>query len=384
MMQMNKHSKWMVTALAAALVGGWALAAESGKGSGAEAAAKARPALSVQLVAVDQQDWPQSLPASGTVAAWQEAVVGAEISGLRLSQVLVNVGDAVRRGQLLAQLSSDTVQAELAQSRAAAAEAQATLEGARLDAERARALQAGGSGALSAQQLQQYLTAEQTAKARAEAAQARVRSDELRLAQTRILAPDDGLISARSATLGAVVQGQELFRLIRGKRLEWRAEVPAAELARLKPGQPVQIALPGAGMASLRGSVRMLAPTVDAATRNGLVYVDLPASAMEAGLRAGSYVRGEIQLGSGRVLSLPQSAVLPRDGFSYVFKVGAEGKVQQTKVGTGRRVGDRIELLSGLKAGDRVVASGVGFLSDGDLVKVVPTTSTSMTTAAGK
>lgn len=384
MMQMNKHSKWMVTALAAALVGGWALAAESGKGSGAETAAKARPALSVQLVAVDHQDWPQSLPASGTVAAWQEAVVGAEISGLRLSQVLVNVGDAVRRGQLLAQLSSDTVQAELAQSRAAAAEAQATLEGARLDAERARALQAGSSGALSAQQLQQYLTAEQTAKARAEAAQARVRSDELRLAQTRILAPDDGLISARAATLGAVVQGQELFRLIRGKRLEWRAEVPAAELARLKPGQPVQIALPGAGTASLRGSVRMLAPTVDAATRNGLVYVDLPASAMEAGLRAGSFVRGEIQLGSGRVLSLPQSAVLPRDGFSYVFKVGAEGKVQQTKVGTGRRVGDRIELLSGLKAGDRVVASGVGFLSDGDLVKVVPTTSTSMTTAAGK
>lgn len=384
MMQMNKHSKWMVTALAAALVGGWALAAESGKGSGAETAAKARPALSVQLVAVDHQDWPQSLPASGTVAAWQEAVVGAEISGLRLSQVLVNVGDAVRRGQLLAQLSSDTVQAELAQSRATAAEAQATLEGARLDAERARALQAGSSGALSAQQLQQYLTAEQTAKARAEAAQARVRSDELRLAQTRILAPDDGLISARSATLGAVVQGQELFRLIRGKRLEWRAEVPAAELARLKPGQPVQIALPGAGTASLRGSVRMLAPTVDATTRNGLVYVDLPASAMEAGLRAGSFVRGEIQLGSGRVLSLPQSAVLPRDGFSYVFKVGAEGKVQQTKVGTGRRVGDRIELLSGLKAGDRVVASGVGFLSDGDLVKVVPTTSASTTTAAGK
>ena len=99
MMQMNKHSKWMVTALAAALVGGWALAAESGK-DGAAAAAKARPALSVQLVAVDGQDWPQSLSASGTVAAWQEAVVGAEISGLRLSQVLVNVGDAVRRGQL--------------------------------------------------------------------------------------------------------------------------------------------------------------------------------------------------------------------------------------------------------------------------------------------
>lgn len=334
----------------------------------AKPAAKQRPALSVKLVAAETQDWPQALTASGSVAAWQEAVVGAEISGLRLAQVLVNVGDRVRRGQLLAQLSSDTVQAELAQSRAAAAEALANLDAARLDAERARALQAGGSGALSAQQLQQYLTGEQTARARFDATQARVRSDELRLAQTRIVAPDEGVISARAATVGAVVQGQELFRLIRGNRLEWRAEVPAAELARLKPGLGARVEVPGPQPVQAHGKLRMVAPTVDAATRNGIVYVDLPP---DAGLRAGSFVRGEILLGSGRVLTLPQAAVQPRDGFSYVFKVGAGGKVQQTKVATGRRIGERIELLAGLDSGARVVAGGVGFLADGDLVQVV-------------
>lgn len=367
-MTMQIKSKLMVVMAVAGVVSTLALAADDDAKKKAAPAAKARPALSVKLVAAEAQDWPQALSASGSVAAWQEAVVGAEISGLRLSQVLVNVGDRVKRGQLLAQLSRDTVLSELAQSRAAAAEAQANLEAAKLDAERARALQSGGSGALSAQQLQQYLTGEQTAKARFDAAQAKVRSDELRLAQTRIMAPDDGVISARAATVGAVVQGQELFRLIRGNRLEWRAEVPASELARLKPGQAVQVEVPGPQPTKARGTLRMVAPTVDAATRNGLVYVDLPA---DAGLRAGSFVRGEILLGSGKVLSLPQTAVQPRDGFSYVFKIGQGGKVQQAKVTTGRRIGERIELLAGLDAGAQVVASGVGFLTDGDLVQVV-------------
>lgn len=367
---MNKKLKLMAWAALALMTTSQAARAADEAGN-KPAAAKARPALSVKLAAAEAQEWPQALTASGSVAAWQEAVVGAEISGLRLSQVLVHVGDKVKRGQLLAQLSADTVLSELAQSRAAAAEAAANLEAAKLDAERARALQSGGSGALSAQQLQQYLTGEQTAKARFEAAQARVRSDELRLAQTRITAPDDGVISARAATVGAVVQGQELFRLIRGNRLEWRAEVPAADLARLKPGLVAQVDVPGPQPAKARGKLRMVAPTVDAATRNGLVYVDLPADAMATGLRAGSFVRGEILLGSAKVLTLPQAAVQPRDGFSYVFKVGPGGKVQQTKVSTGRRVGERIELLAGLDAGAQVVAGGVGFLADGDLVQVV-------------
>jgi RND family efflux transporter MFP subunit len=189
----------------------------------------------------------------------------------------------------------------------------------------------------------------------------------LRLQQTQVLAPDSGVISARGATVGAVVPaGQELFRLIRGSRLEWRAEVAASDLALLKPGQPVKVS--AAGATPVAGKVRMVAPTVDAATRNGIVYVDLPQPAL---LKAGMFARGEFETGSSSALTLPQTAVLLRDGFAYVFRIGADNRVTQTKVNVSRRAGERIEVTSGLEPGARVVASGAGFLSDGDTVRVV-------------
>jgi RND family efflux transporter MFP subunit len=192
-------------------------------------------------------------------------------------------------------------------------------------------------------------------------------TQQLRLRQTQVLAPDDGVISARSATVGAVLPaGQELFRMIRKGRLEWRAEVPSADLARIKPGMTARVN--AAGGATIAGTVRIVAPTVDAQTRNGIVYVNLAPSA-EA--RAGMFASGEFDLGQSSALTLPQSAVQLRDGFSYVLQVGANQKVSETKVSVGRRVGDRIEITGGLDAGARVVASGVGFLSDGDTVRVV-------------
>ncbi|HWV18577.1 MAG TPA: efflux RND transporter periplasmic adaptor subunit, partial [Rhodocyclaceae bacterium] len=195
-----------------------------------------------------------------------------------------------------------------------------------------------------------------------------------RLADTRIVAPDDGVISSRTATVGAVPPGNELFRLIRQGRLEWRAEVPAPQLALIKPGMPVRIDA-GSGI-TIAGKVRMLAPSVDPKTRNGIVYVDLPASGAVAGAaRAGMFAAGEIEIGESDGLTLPQSAVMVRDGYSFVFRVGTDSKVIQTKVSLGRRVDERVEILSGLGADDRVVVAGGGFLTDGDLVRVVTATS---------
>ncbi|MCW5664995.1 MAG: efflux RND transporter periplasmic adaptor subunit [Piscinibacter sp.] len=329
------------------------------------AAAPARPALTVTVTQPQPATMALKVAANGSIAAWQEASVGTEANGLRLAEVKVNVGDVVRRGQVLATFAPDTIAAELAQARAAVAEAEATLAEAGANAQRARELQA--TGALSAQAINQYLTAERTAQARLEAQRAVVRTMQLRLAQTQVLAPDHGVISARSATVGAVLPaGQELFRLIRAGRLEWRAEVAAPDLAQLKPGQSVTVT--PAGGAPVPGKVRMLAPTVDPATRNGIVYVDLP----EPGAaRAGMFARGEFETGTAQGLSLPQSAVLLRDGFSYVLRVGPDSKVVQTKVGTGRRWGDRVEITHGIDKNARVVASGGGFLADGDLVRVV-------------
>lgn len=337
-------------------------------GKAADKAAAAKPALTVSVTQAQRAEIAHAVPANGNVAAWQEASIGSEANGWRLAEVKVNVGDVVRRGQVLASFAAEMPSADLAQSKAAVAEAEATLAEAGANAQRARELQA--SGALSAQQINQYLTAERTAQARVDALRAAAQVQQLRLAQTQVLAPDDGVISARSATVGAVVPaGQELFRLIRGGRLEWRAEVPATNLVQIKPGQSVRIAPVGAQ--PVTGRVRMVGPTVDPATRNALVYVDLPAGSGAAGVKAGMFARGEFAVGSGNALTLPQSAVLLRDGFSYVFKVGGDQKVSMSKVDVGRRAGDRIEIVAGLDAATRVVAQGVGFLGDGDLVRVV-------------
>ncbi len=333
--------------------------------SAAGKTASAKPALTVTLTMPQRVEWPQVLPANGNVAAWQEAVIGAEVSNLRLTEVKVNVGDRVAKGQVLARISSDTVAADLAQSKASVSEAEALLAEAIANGDRARKYQE--TGFLSAQQINQYLTAEKAAYARLNAARARLQADEVRMAQTYVRAPDAGVISARAATVGSMAQpGVELFRLIRGGRLEWRAEVSAPDLGKLKPGIAAALVAPSG--ARVQGRVRMVAPTVDPQTLNGIVYVDLPVT--DTGLRAGSFARGEFELGRAPALALPQSAVVLRDGFSYVFRLEGKDKVAQAKVTTGRRTGNQIEITGGLEPNVQVVESGAGFLADGDIVRV--------------
>jgi RND family efflux transporter MFP subunit len=369
---LHKHSAAIAVAVSLA---GATLLSRAADDKAASAPSKA--ALTVNVTTPQLADWPRTLPATGNIAPWQEAIIGSEVGGLRVAELRVGVGDAVKRGQLLARLQSDTVNAEVAQTRANLAEAEATVAEAQANAERARQLQT--TGAISAQQINQYLTAEQTARARAQALRARLQADQLRLSHTRVVAPDDGVISARLGAVGQVVQpGQELFRLIRQQRLEWRAEVSAADLARVQPGMPAQVTTASGAM--VPGKVRMVAPTVDAQTRNGLVYVDLTG---RADAKAGMFARGQFELGHASGLTLPQGAVLLREGFAYVYRVGADNKVVQTKVSLGRRVGDRVEIASGLDRNARVVASGAGFLADGDTVRVVQASSPAASAAGG-
>lgn len=379
----------IVAVLVLALAGGlWFMrgdaaskpAAAAATGNAASAnnpAAGARPALTVSVAKPERASVPVKLAANGNITAWQEAVIGSEANGLRLTHVLVGVGDRVQAGQPLARFAPETVQADVAQARASVLEAKATAADAAANAERARSLQS--SGALSLQQINQLLTAAQTAQARVEAAEAMLQAQQLRGKQTQVLAPDSGVISSRTATVGSVVSGgTELFRLIRQGRLEWRAEVTSAELARLKPGMPVKVQ--PAGGAELTGRVRMIAPTVDPQTRNVLVYVDLPAmtagTVSAGGARPGMFARGEFEIGKLDALLVPQRALVVRDGFNFVFELQSDQRVRQVKVQTGRLVGERVELLSGLAPEAQVVVNGAGFLNDGDLVRVVEPTAT--------
>ncbi len=328
--------------------------------------AVATPALTVTTTQPTASSLPIRLNANGNIMAWQEASIGAEANGLRLTDVRVNVGDRIVKGQILATFAAETIEADVAQAQANLAEAQANAQESAANGERARRLQP--TGAMSAQQINQYLTAERAAQARVQAAKATLNSQQLRLKFTRVIAPDKGVISARMATVGAVVgAGTELFRLIRQGRLEWRAEVMSEELARIKPGANVNIA--AANGVQIPGKVRIVAPTIDPQTRAALVYVDLPPDSVAT---AGMFASGQFDLGASNALTVPQQSVLMRDGFTYVFAVNTDQRVAQIKVTTGRRVSDRIEVIDGLKAGVTLVASGAGFLNDGDLVKALP------------
>ena len=319
---------WLIIAAIALIVTAVVIFTQRGGQEGiAPGSVASRPALTVTLTTPQSSDWPRRLPAQGSIAAWQEAVIGAELAGLRVTEVLVNVGDHVSKGQELARLSLDTVSADVAQARASVAEAEASLADARATAKRNLDLQA--KGFISPQALTQAETNEQTAVARLAAAHARLQAEEVRLSQTRVLAPDDGVISERNATVGSLTQpGQELFRQIRGDRLEWRAEVTSAEADQLQPGMPATLWLPSG--VEIKGSVRMVAPTIDPATRTALVYVDLPLADARATLRAGTFARGEFELGRQIALNVPQSAVLMRDGFAYVFTVDEANRARQT------------------------------------------------------
>jgi RND family efflux transporter MFP subunit len=399
----SKITVLAVAALAAAFTGYFLTRSPKPDQTTASPAAKtsqaaARPALTVTTTQPVSSRLPIKVEANGSIAAWQEASIGAESNALRLAEVLVNVGDVVQRGQVLARFADDSVQADVAQARAGLAETSAQATEATANANRVRTLL--NTGTFSGQQISQYLAAEQTALARVESAKAVLAAQSLRLKNTQVLAPDAGIISARSATVGAVVpSGTELFRLIRQGRLEWRAELTASDLASMVPGTPVEVV--AANGARLNGTVRTVAPTVDPQTRSGLVYVDLPPMSMKAatpppgrspasGASAeaptsalpGMFARGAFQLGSTGALTVPQQAVVVRDGFSYVFRLNADQRVSQVKVALGRRSGDRVEVLDGVGPDSVLIASGAGFLNDGDLVKVVPAPSAAAASAS--
>ncbi|WP_439519029.1 efflux RND transporter periplasmic adaptor subunit [Hydrogenophaga sp.] len=324
-----------------------------------------RPSLTVTVQKPTRASLPISLQANGDISAWQEASVGAEVNGLRLATVNVNVGDVVRKGQVLAVFASETTRADSLQSKASVMQAEASYENAKADADRARSIQ--DTGALSRSQVAQYLTQEKVARAQWEAAKAGLEANEVRLGNTKVLAPDDGIISARAATVGSVVApGQELFRLVRQGRMEWRAEVTPSEVGRIRVGQKAQVT--AATGLEISGQVRAIAPSANPQTRNILVFVDLP---KHNDLKSGTFAKGRFDLGQSEALTVASESVVVRDGSNYVFVIDDQSKASQRKVQTGRRVGERVEILEGLKAEESVAVQGAGFLNEADLVKVV-------------
>jgi RND family efflux transporter MFP subunit len=330
---------------------------------GGSAAAASRPALTVTTTPAQRQALPSLIEASGVVAAWQEANVDARVSGLALISVDANVGDAIHKGQVLARFDDADVRAQVAQSEANLAQLEASARQA--DAERDRALALESRQVLSKQDLLQSLTRSQMAAAQVAQAKAGLMAARLKLDYTAVTAPDDGVVSSRSAALGQVATaGTELFRFIRRGRLEWRAEINSAAISAVTPGLEVSVRLPDGLNAT--GHVRQLAPSLSNDTRLALVYVDLDHA---ASARAGMYVNGTIQTSVRDATVVPAESIVIRDGRTYVLRLSGE-QVQQRAVAIGRRQGSLAEILSGISPGDVVVVRGAGFLNDNDVVRV--------------
>ena len=312
-------------------------------------------ALTVSETIVTEAEWPEIVKATGPISAWQEAVIGAEISGQRLIDVIADVGDTVKKGEVLARFNTETLKAEYAELEANWIKAESNQK---------RALTLRDSGAMSEQAINDYLNQAAVAKAQMEA-------KALQLKYTDIVAPDDGVISARNAMLGSVGSaGDELFRLIRQNRLEWRGELTTEQVTRVTKGLSVTLALPNGNM--VKGSVRQIAPSFNPDTRMATIFVDIEAG---GSAKAGMYAHGEITLGKQISLSVPAKSIVIRNGHYYVFIIrydttGTTVSIQEVQVGLIR--GGKAQILSGIYISEHIVLQGAGFLNDGDIVRVLP------------
>jgi RND family efflux transporter MFP subunit len=355
------------------------------------AASRANSAVSlVTTIHVERHPMIRSLTVAGSLVARHELTVGAEASGGRIDSVLVDEGDHVTKGQILARLDSAVLEAQLRHAQATAQDAAAAAVSAEADFRRVDGIR--GTGAVSAEQVGQRRAAVASAAARLAAAQAATSELEARLDQTVLRAPADGLIVARAAEPGTIVSpgGAPLFRLIEGGAVEFDAQIPQDQLQGLSPGLRAEVDL-GAAFGTgptgespaddttITGRVRAVAPLVDPQGRLGIVHIALP---LDPRLRPGAFVQGRILLSCTPVLSVPLSAILWENAGSFVYVVTG-GHAQRRAVQTGAAEAGRVEIRAGLAEGDHVIQSAGAFLHDGVAVREVPAASAETADAGG-
>lgn len=336
-----------------------------GCGGGAEQANEPVASLTVTTTRLAQRDVEREVVASGSVAAWQEMVLGVELSGIRVAKVWVEPGDRVEAGEALLELDRRTLEVQARQAEASLAQAEASLQLARAQATRGESLLA--QNLISSSDFDELRANLARAEAQRVVAEADRDAAKLRLGFATLRAPHAGVISLRSVQPGQIVSaGVELLRLIRDGRLEWRAEIAEMDLPRLAVGAEVSLRGPDGGVVA--GRVRAVSPAIDPQTRTALIFVDIP----EPGrLRAGMFAEGRLQVGRARVAVVPRQSVVFRDGFPYVFELDDDNRVRQRRIDIGAAQDEFIEVRSGLSETAVIVVRGAGFLGDGELVRQV-------------
>jgi HlyD family secretion protein len=339
-----------------------------------------------------EREFVDRLFVSGSLVARDEAMVGAQIDGLRIVELLAEDGDRVEKDQVLARLDRSQLDTLLAQNDAALARADAAIAQARNQIDQTEAMYAQAEadltrakglaiGVIAQATLDQRVAAARSAGAQVAGARSALAVAEaerhsrdaerrelmVRIGRTEVKAPVAGIVSRRTARLGALAMGSSdpLFRIITDGAIDLEAEVPQDSLAKLAVGMPASIDLPGEDHTS--GKVRLISSEVDKTTRLGKVRVAL---APDANARIGAFASGSVEIGRRVAIGVPAAAVIQSAGGSSIAVVTG-GKVEVSKVEVGITNGDTIELRDGLASGQRVVARAAAFLRSGDEVRPV-------------
>jgi len=316
-------------------------------------AGKAPEAIRVEVASVQQLTFTRGISAVGSLRSDESVVLRPEVAG-RIQHIDFQEGQPVQRGQALIRLDDSVPRAELDQARANLALAQSHYR---------RAVDLQGRGFVSQQARDEAGSNLKVQQAAAALAQAR-------LDKMTIRAPFAGIVGLRSVSVGDYVdQGQDLAPLEAIDPLKVDFRVPEMYFNKVKVGQALTVRLDAMPGETREGQVYAVSPLVDAGGRSILLRAVVPNA--DARLRPGMFARVQLLFGADRVLAVPEAALAPSGQAQYVFNV-RDGRAHRAEVTLGERRDGKVEILTGVAAGDQVVVAGFQRLTDGAPVDVVP------------
>ena len=337
-------------------------------GGGEPAAAPTETkAPSVSVIVPGRVAVAEEIRVTGSIAARREMPVGVQGEGGMVTAVLVEAGDYVRAGQVLARIDRAVQSQQVNQLAASVQQARADLALAQSELDRAQTLVA--KGFISKADIDRRTATRDSNAARVRVATAQLDESRARLARLDIRAPDDGLVLARNVEPGQIVGpgGEPLFRIAKDGAMEMKAAVAEQDIAKLKVGMPATVQLVG-NPQQFRGDIWLLEPMIDPQTRQGEARIAL---ARDPALRVGAFGHAGIEAGTAERPVLPQSTVLVDDKGSYVYVVGADNRVARRPVKTGIVGKGGIAIASGLMGNERLVLSAGPFLNPGEKIDPV-------------
>ncbi|HEX9047198.1 MAG TPA: efflux RND transporter periplasmic adaptor subunit [Verrucomicrobiae bacterium] len=316
-----------------------------------ESAPPELPPVTVHLQAVTRQPVQSTEDVVGTVRPKLSAAIEAKISG-RIVQMLVVPGQLVTNGELLVQLDAHEIQARYDQARAVRQQAESDLK---------RAADLMQQQILSAAEFD-------AAQSKFRVADAAANEAETLLGYTRITAAFDGVITRKLADVGDLAMpGKTLLQMENPQALRLEADVPEALLGNLKLGDKLTVSIASVA-GEIAGTVAEMSPAADPNSRTFLVKLDLPNA---AGLRSGQFGRVVVPVGETEAIRIPAAAVVQRGQMEMVF-IAANDRAQMRLVKTGRHLGDDVEIVSGLDAGEKFVLDAPANLVDGQPLNLQP------------